>query len=246
MNTSKESFNSAFKETELSLGDRQYLAGAFDAGISIWISKGSQSLRVRVGRKDRGCLEAFSPFFPLGAQEAKHQWYMGMAGEDARPLLEAVRFDVRLKKPLVELAIEYLDWKKKSRYTTREERIAREENLVKRMEDIHEAKNTYLYDIGEAPISLEYLAGFLDQQGTVDPTTNRISIGARNKSFMQHLKQEFGGYTYPKDAENPNKWKIMGTNAEKLWNDLRVFMKIMPQRMEDFAWKHSQSRRERK
>lgn len=250
MTVSREVLNPAFRERELPIEDRQYLAGAFDAGIGIWINNHiSRSLYVRVTRKEKQGLNVFSPFF-LEPRQSKHTWYFGTAGEQARPILEVVRSDVRLKKPIVELALEYLDWKQNAHVEPKAERVRHEQKFAQRMKDLYKPQQVYNYDIGQAPLDLAYIAGYLDQhRGSINTVSSggylSIDIKPQNKSFLQHLQQQFGGATFPKDAENPTQWRIMGADAEKVWSYMKVYMKILPQQMEDVVWKHS-SRGERK
>ncbi len=240
------------QEQELPQGEREYLAGSFDAGVGIWIGRGDKSLRVRVTREDKGALEVFLPFFPFGPQWSKRKyWFLQAAGEDARPLLKAVHSDVRLRKPVVDLAITYLDWKRDHKHPSNKtaEEMRREEEFFVRMQQVHSRKEEYVYDIGHKPLGFRYLAGFFDQnKGSIYPDSSNgyltININPHNKSFIQHLQQEIGGASFPKDAEDPRLWRIVGAEAEKFWGDMKGFMKKRYQLVaETVVWKHSSGNR---
>lgn len=198
--------------------DIQYTGYALDAGAGIWIDKSNRALRVRVTRDEPKLLEPFQSLFRKSARPIGDGDYsLEATSMDASRILEECLPYLRLKKPLAELGIYYQKWKavghlNGKRYSEMEQQ--RQKEFVEQMRVLR--SRAYYYNIGEESLTPQYLAALLDQrEGFVDISNKIIQMSMNNKSFMFHLKKEYGGRTYPKDHIDPWLWRVTGEAADK-------------------------------
>lgn len=193
-------------------------AYAFDAGAGIWIEKGTHALRLRVTRKEVDLLEPFLPFFPKPPkQNQKGDWFVDASSQGALTILEDFYSHLRLTQSLAKAGIEYQQWrnghKKATPYSLDEQETYAV--FLQRIQDLH--NNMYGQNIGEKPLPYHYLAVWFDQGvGSID-TSGKIAVvqmQPNNRSFIAHLRNEFGGKAYPKDSPKPMIWRITGQDAE--------------------------------
>lgn len=193
-------------------------AYAFDARAGIWIDKATRALRSRVTRKEVGLLKPMLPFFPKPPkQNHNNEWFVDASGNDVLEILDVFLPHLRLTKPLAEVAVEYQRWKnnhKKSRPYLPDEQETYAAFLQK-MQDLR--NNMYTVDIGEQPLSHQYLATLFHQgRGLSDFSRPYliVQMGLNNRFFIERLKSEYGGGIYPKKSSEPRIWRVTGYKAE--------------------------------
>lgn len=225
--------------------DWQYLAGSLEARSCIWVSRIQRRYQTRAGgktytssstyltvtRDKRELLEILQPFFP----QPIHDNYLQIQGKQALPILEGIYPFTRILKPLVGGAISFENRKQELKESGKEVSDLCEQ-YYQEMQQCKRYLNVFY--IGKEPLSLAYLAGFWDQNriyteilGSGSPL---CQIRQGSISFLDLLKDQFGGHLYPK-GEPPESWRVTGEQARSFLETFSPLTKRRHQRLAELG-----------